>query len=132
MLLDEKEAYNFLNNEDFKEKNEFKRFGITLDLMFNDYKHYIGTYLDKKLICITLMKQIGDTVVEVHTYVLPEHKELSVEILKSHTDLAKSLGITLLITYATPVVKNFLAKRLGYKVIRKVEDYYKMYVSLYK
>lgn len=111
-LVPRDEALAFLDNDDFRLKSGI--IGRDLEEVFANY-HFLGSLAEGRLIACTGIKQIGDQCIESHTYVLPECRRLAVKCLSEQIIAAKQLGAKKVVTVATPLVENFLIKRLGFK-----------------
>lgn len=116
-LLSREEAFQFLGNDDFLVKNDL--IGKDLEEVFADY-NFLGSRVEGSLIAVTGIKQIGDRCIESHTYVLPECRRFAIQCLSEQISMVKQIGVKRVVTFATPLVKNFLTKRLGFE---EKEDY---------
>ena len=88
-------------------------------------KFFIACYKDDKLISLMSCKTDEDGVSEVHTFVLPEYKKLSPEIINKQIDFVRKSGAKCVVTSCSSknlAVKNFLIKRIGFEVIRFIPD----------
>lgn len=79
---------------------------------------FITTKVDDVDACITSCTHLSEGCAEVHTFVLPEYRKVSDEILDSHLLALEALGYKHLYTVCSSnnkSVKRFLEKRLGFK-----------------
>lgn len=79
---------------------------------------------EENLICVTSCCQLSENSVELHTFILPGLKKLSVEVFKKHLELLKVVGFDhayTTVSHFNMNVKNFLENRLGFETISFVD-----------
>lgn len=127
ILQSKEQILNFYNTEDFINRNLIEDFAnennnttTLLKNMLNGF--HIGVFTeDKVLYALTQCKPLSDKQLEVHTYVLPEYRNLATGALSSSMTMVKTFGIKKLVTYSNRQVRPFLIKKLGFTEANKVE-----------
>lgn len=85
---------------------------------YDNADFFITTKVDNIDACITACTNLTEGVAEVHTFVLPEYRKVSDEILGSHLLALEALGYKQLYTVCSSrnkSAKRFLEKRLGFE-----------------
>lgn len=113
-ILSKEEAISFFDNKDFIEKSEIV--GRDLEEVLYGYK-FLGSTVDGSVVACTAIRPLTVEVIEAHTYILPKCRFYAEDCLLTHLQFAEKVGFKKVVTKATPLVKNFLIKRLGFKVV---------------